>query len=127
MKFVIIFKIEKLRGKKICSNFQKRYTFSGSEVKILPSLQLQGPFGPIIATIGKGPASRGCWRAVKKGLVFETPVTIVPPRPKQVFLKHPRNRSGTSLSPVLKSGFLIFCASGVSEHQWAQSWLIGTQ
>lgn len=53
---------------------------------------------------------------MKKGLVFETIVKRVPlrlPRPKQVFLKHPRNGSGKSLSPALKSRFLIFCASGM--------------
>lgn len=50
---------------------------------------------------------------MKKGLVFEIPFKIVPPRPEQVFLKHPRNSSGKSLSPALKSEFLIFWASGV--------------
>lgn len=49
----------------------------------------------------------------KRGLVFETTVEIVPQRPKQVFSKHPRNRSGESLSPPLKGKSLVFHASGI--------------
>lgn len=56
---------------------------------------------------------QGCWEAMQTGLVFQSPVKIVPPRPEQVFPKHPRNRSGRSLSPALKGLVLIFCASGV--------------
>ena len=53
----------------------------------------------------------------KRGLVFETAVEIVPQRPKQVFSKDPRNRSGECLSPLiqgdLKGKSLIFHASDI--------------
>lgn len=87
-------------------------------MKILATLHMVG--GPIWSS-NHNRKMPGIMRLLevyeKRGLVSETAVEIVPQRPKQVFSKHPRNRSGESLSPLIQGDWkgksLIFHASDI--------------
>lgn len=113
IKFVITFhNREHYKEKRYVRISKKRKYAQGLRWKCY---QLSPWWGPVWSCNHnrKMPALQGCWRAMKTGLVFETTVKIVPPRAKQVFPEHLRNRSGKSLSPALKGKFLIFHAPGI--------------